>query len=247
MNIYTIAIIVILVGLFLFSVVASFIRWNANRITVWFALKKLEIDKPILDYTRLILDENGLIDVEVKKVGFFASLFIGNTYRKKTKTIRLAWGTARRPSVTTLAKACELVGLAKLDSEGTKGLNSVLFTKYFGWLPILFLPLVIIGIIIDLISTSQLGIISIVFSAVGLLLTLIPFIVSLVSLKIERKALNYGKEIIYNMGILNEEEEKRINKLFIAWRKLYVVNTILNAFELIYFFLRLVFSLIGRK
>ena len=247
MNFYTIALIVILVCMFIFFIIASFIRWNANRLTRWFAFKKLEIDKPIVDYTRLILDEQGLVDVEVKKVGFFASLFIGNTYKRKTKTIRLSWFVARRTTVTALAKACELIGLARLHNEGAKGLGTVAFNRYFNWLPILFLPIVIVGIIVDLVIGENFGVISIIFAGVGLLFTLIPFIISLISLKLERKALSYGQEIILNMGLLSEEEEKKIKNLFVAWRQLYVVNTILNAFELIYFLLKLITSLIFRR
>ncbi len=250
MNIYIIGILVILALLFIVFCYASFIRWYARRITVWFSFKKLEINRPIEEYTKLLLEENGLIDVEVKKIGFFASLFIGNTYKKKTKTIRLAWGTARRTSVTNLASACKLVGLAKLHSEGVKGLGAVAFNRYFSWLPILFLPLVIIGIIIDLISNSSVGILSLIFALVGFLFTLIPFVISLIALKVEKKSLKYGQEIIIGMNILNEEEEKKIKRLFSAWKKLYVINTLFNAFEMLYFVIKIIFSsvkLFGRK
>ena len=250
MNAYLIAILVILALLFVVFCVASFIRWYARRITIWFNLKKLEINKPIEEYTLLLLEENGLVDVEVKKVGFFASLFIGNTYKKKTKTIRLAWGTARRTTVTNLASACKLVGLAKLHSEGVKGLGAVAFNRYFNWLPILFLPLVVIGIIIDLISNSSVGVLSLIFALVGFAFTIFPFIISLIALRIEKKALKYGQEIIIGMGILNETEEKKIKKLFSAWKNLYVINTLFNALEMLYFVLKIIFSsvkLFGRK
>ena len=35
---------VVLGILFLVSIVASFIKWNARRVTAWFSLKKLEIN-----------------------------------------------------------------------------------------------------------------------------------------------------------------------------------------------------------
>ena len=70
----------VIVGImFLFFLYGSFIRWHASRLTLWFAIKKLEIDKSMEEYARLLLDEYGLVDVEVKRVGFFASLFVFGT------------------------------------------------------------------------------------------------------------------------------------------------------------------------
>lgn len=242
MNIYLIISLVALGVLFILFCIAGFIRWNANRITVWFSLKKLDIDKPIEDYTRLLLDENGLPEVEVKKLGFFSSLFLGNTYKKKTKTIRISWLTAKRSTITSLAVACKLVGISKLHQEGAKNIGTIAFNRYFGWLPILFLPLVIIGLIVDLVSTNSVGMITLIFTGVGLAITLLCFILSMISLKLETKALKYGNEIICGMGILNEEEEKKISKLFSAWKKLYAINALFNAFELLFFVLNLIFG-----
>lgn len=242
MNIYLIISLVVLGVLFILFCIAGFIRWNANRITVWFSLKKLDIDKPIEDYTRLLLDENGLPEVEVKKLGFFSSLFLGNTYKKKTKTIRISWLTAKRSTITSLAVACKLVGISKLHQEGAKNIGTIAFNRYFGWLPILFLPLVIIGLIVDLVSTNSVGMITLIFTGVGLAITLLCFILSMISLKLETKALKYGNEIICGMGILNEEEEKKISKLFSAWKKLYAINALFNAFEILFFVLNLIFG-----
>ncbi len=242
MNTYLILLLVILGLLFIIFAVASFIRWNANRITIWFSLKKLDINKPIDQYTRLLLDENGLIDVEVKKLGFFSSLFIGNTYKKKTKTIRLSWLTAKRSTITSLALACKLIGISKLDQEGAKNIGSIAFNRYFGWLPALFLPLVVIGLIVDFVSTNSVGMITLIFTGVGLAITLFSFILSMISLRLETKALGYGKEIICGIGLLNEVEEKKISKLFSAWKKLYAINAVFNAFEMLFLLLTLIFG-----
>lgn len=79
-------IILVVLGLiFIVACVVGFIRWNARRITFWFSVKKLEINKSIEEYTELLLEENGLFDVKVKKCGFFSSLFVGNTYSLRKK------------------------------------------------------------------------------------------------------------------------------------------------------------------
>ena len=228
-----IAVLIVLGILFLVFLVFSFVRWNANRIIRWFSYKKLEVDKPIEDYTRLLLDENNLPDVEVKKMKGFASLFVGNTYKAKTKAIRLRWTTWRRTTKTSLAMACKLVGLAKLHADGVKGIRMVEANRWISGLPILFLPLTVIGLLVDLLGAGNVGLYTLIFAGVGLVLTLISFIISIISVKIENKALKIGEDIILALGILSEQEEKKIKKLFKAWKTLYVINAIFNAFEIV--------------
>lgn len=239
-----IAVLVAIGILFVIFLIFSFLRWNANRITRWFSLKKLEINKPIEEYTKLLLEENNLIDVEVKRVGFFATLFVGNTYKCKTKTIRLGWLTWKRTTKTSLAMACKLVGLAKLHSEGIKGVKFVNLNRWLSGLPILLLPLTIIGLIVDLIATGNIGMYTLIFAGIGLALTLISFIISIVSVKTENKALKIGQDIILDLGILNEEEEKKIKKLFKAWKTLYIINAIFNAFQIVYYTLAIILSIL---
>lgn len=233
---------VILGVLFIISLYGSFIRWNASRVTIWFSIKKLDINKPMEEYARLLLDENGLEDVEVKKCGFFASMFVGNTYSVSKKLIRLSWGTARRSTATNLAVVCRLVGLAKMHADGAKGLRLVEFNRWFGWLPMLLLPLMIVGLILDLVLAESIGTWTIALTGVGLAIALVCFIISAIAAKIYIKSCNIGQTLILDMGILQENEEKRIKKLFSAWKKLIVLQVIINAFEAIYFLLKLIFS-----
>lgn len=245
MNAYLIPILIVLGILLLIFFYASFVRSYANSITTWFAIKKLDINKPLEDYARLLLDEHGLQDVQVKKVGFFASMFIGNTYKVSSKTIRISWFAARHSSVTTLAQVCRMVGLAKMHNEGVKGLKTVEFNRYFGWLPVLLLPLIIIGLILDLIFMESIGLYSIIFTCIGLAITIFSFIISMIALKRELRAYTIGEEIITAMGILNDEETKKIGKLYSAWKRLVVINAIFNAFEVIYFILKLILQILS--
>lgn len=242
MSTLLIVLFVVLGVLFLVSIVASFIKWNARRVTAWFSLKKLEINKPILEYARLILDENGLEDVEVKKVGFFASMFVGNTYSPSKKLIRVSWGTALRPTPTSLAAVCQLVGLAKMHAEGKKGLRMVEFNRWFGWVPMLLLPLVLVGLIVDLVVSGSIGTYIIIFSAIGLGLALIYFILSAVAANKYIASCKIGQQLILDMGILQEKEEKKIKSLFSAWKQLAVLNVFIALFEVIYFVLRILLS-----
>lgn len=244
-------IILVVLGLiFIVACVVGFIRWNARRITFWFSVKKLEINKSIEEYTELLLEENGLFDVKVKKCGFFSSLFVGNTYSLRKKTIRLSWFVARRSSPTTLATACQLVGLAKLHAEGVKGLKSIELFRWLSWLPVLLVPLAVIGLVVDFIAFNKVGMYTLIFSAVGLVLTLFTFILACVASRKTIKSYNEGEKIILELGILNQEEENKIKKLYSAWKKLVIINVIYNSFATIFFILRVLFSslkLFGRK
>ena len=241
---------IILGILFVIACVVGIIRWNTRRITTWFAIKKLDINKPIEEYTNLLLEEHGLIDVQVKKVGFFASMFVGNTYSVKKKTIRLSWYASKRATATTLAQACRLVGLAKMHNDGVKGLKSIEMYRWLSWLPVLLLPLAIIGLIVDLIAQPQIGLYTLIFSGVGLVLTLFTFILACIASSKDIKACNEGEKIILGIGILNEQEETKIKKLFKAWKQLTIVNVLYNTFIMLFFLIRAIFSsfkLFGRK
>lgn len=242
MNPLLIVLFAILGILFIISLYGSFIRWNASRLTIWFSVKKLDINKPMEEYARLLLDENGLVDVEVKKCGFFASMFVGNTYSVSKKLIRISWGTARRSTVTNLSAVCRLVGLAKMHADGEKGLRLVEFNRWFGWLPTLLLPLMVVGLILDLVLAESIGTWTIALTGVGLAIALVSFIISAIAARKYIKSCNIGQQLIFDMGILQEDEEKRVKKLFSAWKKLVVLQVIINAFEAIYFILKLVFS-----
>lgn len=236
-------VLLILVGVILvFFLVASGIRFYANSITTWFNIRKIRFEGTISEHTRALLDMNGLADVQVRTTGFFSSMFVGNTYKVSTKTVRLSWLTSRRATPTNLAIACKLVALAKLHRENVSGLGSVAVNRWTSGLPILFLPLIVVGLIIDLISSGGIGIVTLIFSVFAFVILLVSLIISIVSVRVECKALDEGERILAMTGRLGAEEGERISKLFSAWKKLYVINTVINAFELIYIILLIIVS-----
>ena len=186
-------VLLVLVGVILvFFLVASGIRFYANSITTWFNIRKIRFEGTISDHTRALLDMNGLADVQVRTTGFFSSMFVGNTYKVSTKTVRLSWLTSRRATPTNLAIACKLVALAKLHRENVSGLGSVAVNRWTSGLPILFLPLIVVGLIIDLISSGGIGIVTLIFSVFAFVILLVSLIISIVSVRVECKALDEG-------------------------------------------------------
>lgn len=250
MNPILIAVLAVLGVLFIVYLVVGGIKWNASHLGRKYFFKPLDINKSREDYARVLLDEKGLNDVEIKKANFFTTLFVGNTYSTSKKTIILSWAFQRRTNVVDLARVCYLVGLAELHAEGVSKLKSIQIKKYFSWLPSLLVPLAIIGLILDLVVLQSIGYWTIIFSAAGLGLTLFTFIMSCIAANREFRAYDKGKQNLLDMAILTLEEEEGLGKLIKAWKQLTVVDVIFNSFIVIYFALKLLlgfFKLFGRK
>ena len=237
-------ILIVLGVIFLLSCIVGIIRTRANWILSSSAFKKLEINKTAEEYLDFLLEENQLYDVKVKKVGFWAYTFIGNTYSTRKKTIRISKFTAKRKNILCLSIACRLVAIAKMDAQGVKGLKTIELYRFTGWLPALFLPLVVIGLIIDLIVLKEIGLYTLVLGGVGLAIALFTFILACISSRKNARAYTEGEKMLKELGILSEEEERKINKLFKAWKQLLVLNVIYNLFASVFFLLGFSFSLI---
>ena len=137
-----------------------------------------------------------------------------------------------------------------MHNDGVKGLKTIEMYRWLSWLPVLLLPLAIIGLIVDLILQPQIGLYTLIFSGVGLVLTLFTFILACIASSKDIKACNEGEKIILEIGILNEQEETKIKKLFKAWKQLTIVNVLYNTFIMLFFLIRAIFSsfkLFGRK
>ena len=223
------------------SLVASGIRWSAYRLTRKLNIKKLSVDVPVEEYARTLLDQDGLEAVEIKTVGFWASLFVGNTYSKSKKCIKLGKFTAKRPTITHLATACTLVGLAKMDADGQKGLGTIAINRYFSWLPFLMVPVIAIGLIIDMVLTGNITYITLIFTVLGFALTLFSFITSLISAKKHKMAYDEGYTLLESLQLIDEKEDKKIQKLFKKWKQLVVLEVFYNTMFMIYYSIKFVY------
>lgn len=237
-------IIIIFGVVFLFSLIARIIKDRATSISTKYSFKKLGIDRPMVDYARVLLDENGLEDVQVVKCGFFASMFVGNTYKLKTKTIRLSPWTAKKSNVTNLARVASLVALAKFHSEEkSKGLKAIEFDRWCSWIPALFIPLAVVGILIDfLVIKEGTYVFTLILSGVGLVLTILSLIFSLIAIKTLNKSYDEGENMLVEMQIVAPEEEKYIKKIYSAWKRYNTVKAFEKVFVALYFGFSLSFS-----
>ena len=113
---------------------------------------------------------------------------------------------------------------------------------YFG--PLAFIPLIIIGLLIDiLVIKSQSFTCTIVLTSLGLLLYLASFVMSIKVLKTEIKAQKKAYEVLKNNNMATDEELDMLKSLFKLYNIQYVNDMVVALLELIYRILEIVASI----
>ena len=146
---------------------------------------------------RKILDHHELGHIKVSKTG---SIMFGNSYSHYFKKVRLRRLTWQKRSVTSLAMAAQKSALAVLDKENDAEMRTrVRLTPliYFG--PIAFVPMVVIGVLLDVLLST--GFCGILFTVLGLGFYLLSFVMSILVLKTEKKAQERAYEIMKEKGL----------------------------------------------
>ena len=188
---------------------------------------------------RTILDENGLQQIKVSKSG---SILFGNSYSHYFKKVRLRRLTWKKKSVTSLAMAAQKSALAVLDKERDVDMQArVRMTPiiYFG--PLAYVPLVIIGAVLDLIVfRNDNGIFTIAMTAVGTVFYLLSFIMSVKVLKTEKKAQERAYRIMKESGMATDEELEMCKKLFRLYNIEYINDMVIALLELVYRVLQII-------
>lgn len=233
------AMFVVIVLLVIASIVALVISIYLAISYVKYNRKKNSISKTGEEIARKILDDNGLEKIKVSKNG---SILFGNSYSHFFKKVRLRRLTWKKDSVTSLAMAAQKSSLAVMDKENDKDMKvRIALTPiiYFG--PLAFIPLIIIGIILDVvILKSNSGICTIIFTCLGALLYVASFVMSILVLKTEKKAQEKALIIMEQEKLANKEEIEMCKKLFKLYNIEYINNMIIALLELIYRVLQII-------
>ena len=185
---------------------------------------------------RKILDHHELGHIKVSKTG---SIMFGNSYSHYFKKVRLRRLTWQKRSVTSLAMAAQKSSLAVLDKENDADMRTrVRLTPliYFG--PIAFVPMVVIGVLLDVLLST--GFCGILFTVLGLGFYLLSFVMSILVLKTARKAQKRAYEIMKEEGLATEEELESCKKLFRLYNIEYINDMVIALLELIYRVLQII-------
>ena len=185
---------------------------------------------------RKILDHHELGHIKVSKTG---SIMFGNSYSHYFKKVRLRRLTWQKRSVTSLAMAAQKSALAVLDKENDAEMRTrVRLTPliYFG--PIASVPMVVIGVLLDVLLST--GFCGILFTVLGLGFYLLSFVMSILVLKTEKKAQKRAYEIMKEEGLATEEELESCKKLFRLYNIEYINDMVIALLELIYRVLQII-------
>lgn len=183
------------------------------------------------DAARKLLDQNGLQHIAVSTWGSF---IFGNSYSHYFHKVRLRRLTQKKKSITALAMAAEKTALAVLDQEDDPDMRTrVRLTPlmYFG--PIAFLPLIIIGALIDYILFSFTGVVTIIAALVGLSLYAISFVLAIKVLKTEVKAQRRALQMLVDENMVTVEETAMMQELFHIYNIQYVNDIVMACLEMI--------------
>ena len=207
-------------------------------VSIWLAIKYVVYNRTLNkagingeETARKILDNNGLGHIRVSVVG---SLMFGNSYSHFFKKVRLRRWTVKKNSISSMAMGAQKSCLAILDKEGDKDMKTrIILTPFIYFGPLMFLPIIIIGVLLDVLLFNFSGVASVIAAVLGLAFYVISFVMSLMVLKTEVKAQGKALEILEKENLANEEEREMMKSLFKLYNIQYVNDLILEFLELL--------------
>ena len=196
-----------------------------------------------VEMARSILDANGLQHIKVKRNG---SLLFGNSYSHYFKKVRLRGHIRHQTSLTSVGMGAQKAALAILDKEGDPDMKKrVRMIPIMTFGPIAFIPLIAIGVALDYFMHEGTGTFTIVLAAIGFLLYAYSIVLSVATLKTEKKAQERAYEILKNDYAITNDELVALKELFRLYNIQYINDIILSTLELIYYALRILSAVNG--
>ena len=185
-----------------------------------------------IQLARKILDDNGLSHIKVKRTG---SLLFGNSYSHYFKKVRLRGLIRHETSLTSIGMGTQKAALAILDKEGDKDMKKrIRLVPLVTFGPFAFIPLILIGAVLDFFVFSGSGVCTLALGAVGFLFYVYSIVLSVLTLKTEKKAQTRAYEILERDYHVTGEELSALKELFHIYNVQYVNDIILSSLELIY-------------
>ena len=219
-------------------------------VSVWLSVKYVKFNRTKnssgltgQQVARKILDDNNLSHIGVKATG---SIFFGNSYSHYFKKVRLRRFTRHENSLTSLGMGAQKAALAILDKEGDSDMKKrirLVPIVFFG--PFAFIPLVVIGAVLDYFIFNQTGICVLICGGLGVLFYVYALVLSVLTLKTERKAQERAYQILKNDNMITEDELAKLKELFHLYNVQYVNDIVLSALELIYLLIEIASVLQG--
>ena len=220
-------------------------------ISIWLLVKyfkynrrKNSLGMTGMEMARSILDANGLQKIKVKRTG---SLLFGNSYSHYFKKVRLRGLIRHETSLTSMGLGAQKAALAILDKEGDPDMKKrIRLVPIITFGPFMFIPLILIGVVIDLfVFNGDTGVFTLALGGLGFLFYAYSLVLSIVTLKTEKKAQNRAYEILARDYNVKAEELSALKDLFRLYNIQYVNDIILSSLELIYTALQIAIAIKG--
>ena len=217
-------------------------------ISVWLAIKYTKFNRKENsvgltgeETARKVLDDNGLQHIKVKVTG---SVLFGNSYSHYFKKVRLRRMTRHKTSLTALGMGAQKACLAVLDKEGDPDMKKqVRLYPIITFGPFAFIPLVLVGAVLDYMVFNQNGVCTYVLGGLGLLFYIYSIVLSVLTLKTEKKAQARAYDVLKASRMATDEELADLKELFHLYNVQYINDIILACLELIYTLLQIALAL----
>jgi Zn-dependent membrane protease YugP len=197
-----------------------------------------------MQIARKILDDNGLEYIKVKRTG---SLLFGNSYSHYFKKVRLRGLIRYETSLTSMGIGAQKAALAILDKEGDEDMKKrIRLVPLVTFGPFAFIPLIAIGALLDFFVFNGSGVCTLVLGAVGLVFYAYSIVLSVLTLKTEKKAQNRAYDILEKDYHVTRDDLSALKELFHLYNIQYVNDIILSSLELLYTLLEIAIAVKGK-
>ena len=239
-------------ALIIVGVLIAIVGLVAGVISIWLMVKYYKYNRRPnsigltgMEIARNILDANGLEHIKVKRTG---SLLFGNSYSHYFKKVRLRGFIRHETSLTSIGMGAQKAALAILDKEGDPDMKKrIRLVPLITFGPFALIPLLLIGAALDFFVFNETGIWTLVLGGVGLVFYAYSVVLSVLTLKTEKKAQNKAYEILEHVYGITDEELVALKELFHLYNIQYVNDIILSSLELLYTALEIAIAVKGNK
>ncbi|MBR5266905.1 MAG: zinc metallopeptidase [Lachnospiraceae bacterium] len=194
---------------------------------------------------RKVLDDNDLEHIKVKVTG---SMLFGNSYSHYFKKVRIRRMTRHKTSVVALGIGAQKACLAVLDKENDPDMKKqIRLYPIINFGPLAFIPLILVGAALDYFVFNGNGVCTYVFGALGLLFYVYAIVLSVLTLKTEKKAQKRAYVYLREKHMATEEELDDLKELFRLYNIQYINDIILACLELLYTILQIAIEINKQK
>ena len=240
------------IALIIVGILISIVGAYSMVVSVWLMIKYVKFNKQDnsagltgQEAARKILDANGLTHIKVKATG---SLLFGNSYSHYFKKVRLRRLTRYERSLTSLGMGAQKASLAILDKEGDPDMKKrIRLYPLITFGPLAFIPLITIGALLDYFVFNQTGTIIYILGGIGLLFYVYSIVLSVLTLKTEKKAQEKAYSILEQENLATAEELASLKELFHLYNVQYINDIILASLELLYVVLEILAAMNGNS